>query len=92
MYPWSFVKRAEVFIREAVQMQKLLNTLYITEPDASLRLKGEALSVVQKDGQKCHIPLHQLEQIVSFSYAPGLTRMWGFSMVNALENRPLPWI
>lgn len=51
-------------------MQKLLNTLYITEPDASLRLKGEALSVVQKGGQKCHIPLHQLEQIVSFSYAP----------------------
>ena len=53
---------------EVEQMQKLLNTLYITEPDVSLRLKGEALTVVHRDGTKDHIPLHQLEQIVSFSY------------------------
>ena len=53
---------------EVEQMQKLLNTLYITEPDVSLRLKGEALTVIHRDGTKDHIPLHQLEQIVSFSY------------------------
>ena len=49
-------------------MLHLLHTLYITEPDVSLRLDGQALRVTHADGRKDHIPLHLLEQIVTFSY------------------------
>lgn len=50
-------------------MKQLLHTLYITEPDVVLRKEGESLLAVHGDGQKDRIPLHLLEQVVSFSGA-----------------------
>lgn len=50
-------------------MKQLLHTLYITEPDVTLRKEGETLIAVHGDGQKDCIPLHLLEQIISFSGA-----------------------
>ena len=50
-------------------MKQLLHALYITEPDVVLRKEGESLLAVHGDGQKDRIPLHLLEQVVSFSGA-----------------------
>lgn len=49
-------------------MRKLLNTLYITIPEAYLSLKGENI-VVQKDREVIgRVPLHNLEAICTFGY------------------------
>jgi len=49
-------------------MRKLLNTLYITSPDAYLALDGENV-VVQKNKEVIgRIPLHNLEAIMAFGY------------------------
>ncbi len=49
-------------------MKPLLNTLYVTLPEAYLALQGE--NVVVKDEEKIalQLPLHNLENIVSFGY------------------------
>lgn len=51
-------------------MKKLLNTLYVTTPEAYLMLEGENV-VVRADGNELgRMPLHNLEAILSFNY-PG---------------------
>ena len=55
--------------KEARSVQKLLHTLYITEPDTVLRRDGEALVAVHANGREDHIPLHLLDRIVCFSGA-----------------------
>jgi len=56
-------------------MKKLLNTLYITQPDVYLSLDGDNI-VLLKDKEKLgRLPLHNLESIVAFGYtgvSPGL--------------------
>lgn len=53
-------------------MKKLANVLYITTPEAYLSLEGETV-VIKKDGNKSmRLPLHNLENIVCFSY-PGVS-------------------
>jgi len=56
-------------------MIKLANVLYVTTPEAYLSLDGENV-VVKKDETTCmRLPLHNLENIVCFSYpgaSPGL--------------------
>lgn len=49
-------------------MRKLLNTLFITTPDAYLSLKGETVIVSVKDQQLGRIPLHNIESICTFGY------------------------
>lgn len=49
-------------------MKKLLNTLYITTPDARLALDGENVVVYQGESSLGRFPLHNLEGIVSFGY------------------------
>lgn len=50
-------------------MRKLLNTLYVTTPNAWLARDGECV-VVKIDGEeKLKIPLINLENIITFSYA-----------------------
>lgn len=48
-------------------MRQLLNTLYITNPDVYLGLKGENIIVKQEDKVIARYPLHNLENIVLFS-------------------------
>jgi CRISP-associated protein Cas1 len=56
-------------------MKKLANVLYVTTPEAYLTLDGENV-VVKKDENTCmRLPLHNLENIVCFTYpgaSPGL--------------------
>lgn len=58
-------------------MKKLLNTFYVTTPDTYLALDGENI-VVQSGGEELRrVPLHNLENIVSFGYqgaSPALMR------------------
>lgn len=58
-------------------MKKLLNTLYVTTPDVYLSLDGENV-VMNSDGKELkRIPLHNLENIVTFGWqgaSPALMR------------------
>lgn len=49
-------------------MKRLQNTLYVTHPDAFLSLDGENVVVLTSDEETGRIPLHNLENIVSFGY------------------------
>ena len=49
-------------------MKKLLNTLYVTTPDARLSLDGENVVVFQGDNALGRFPLHNLESIVMFGH------------------------
>src|SRR5690625_4327407 len=44
-------------------MKKLLNTLYITMPDAYLALKGENIAIIKDEEIIGRVPLHNLEAI-----------------------------
>lgn len=50
-------------------MRKLLNVLYITNPDAYLTKDGENLVVLVEEKQAFRTPIHYLEGIVTFGYA-----------------------
>lgn len=49
-------------------MKMLLNTLYVTVPDAYLRLEGETLCVMLDKEKRLQVPLHHLGAIVSFGH------------------------
>lgn len=51
-------------------MKHLLNTLYVTSEDVYLSLEGENILVNREKNVVARFPLHNLEQIVCFSY-PG---------------------
>jgi len=56
-------------------MTTLLNTLYVTTPDAYLRLEGETLCVMVEKEKRLQVPLHHLSGIVCFGHtmlSPGL--------------------
>jgi CRISPR-associated protein Cas1 len=49
-------------------MKTLANTLYITNPESYLSLDGETIVVKKETGNSTRLPLHNLENIVCFSY------------------------
>ena len=49
-------------------MKKLLNTLYVTNPDYYLSLDGLNIVVNEKNNEIGRVPLHNLESIVTFGY------------------------
>ncbi len=53
-------------------MKKLSNVLYVTVPEAYLSLDGETIVVKKADKTSLRLPLHNLENIVCFSY-PGIS-------------------
>ena len=58
-------------------MRRLLNTLFVTSEDAYLTLDGENI-VVRRDKEEAgRFPLHNLEEIVSFSYAGASPALMG---------------
>lgn len=59
-------------------MRKLLNTLYVTTPEAYLTKDGENIVVKVKDKDMFRIPILNLESIVSFGYmgaSPALIKL-----------------
>jgi CRISPR-associated protein Cas1 len=49
-------------------VKKLLNTLYVTNPDYYLSLDGLNIVVNEKNNEMGRVPLHNLESIVTFGY------------------------
>ncbi|CAG9623045.1 type I-C CRISPR-associated endonuclease Cas1c [Sutcliffiella rhizosphaerae] len=49
-------------------MKKLLNSLYVTQPDAYLSLDGENVVISIEQQKAGRIPLHNLQSIVTFGY------------------------
>ena len=49
-------------------MKKLLNTLYITNPDYYMSLEGETVTVLSDKKKIGKIPLHNLESIITCGY------------------------
>lgn len=59
-------------------MRKLLNTLYVTIPDAYLARDGENVLIKVENEIKFRVPVHNLEGIVCFGFAgasPGLMHL-----------------
>jgi CRISPR-associated protein Cas1 len=59
-------------------MKKLLNTLYVTTPDAYLRNDGENLLVTINQEERMRVPIHILDGVVYFGYlgaSPGAIRI-----------------
>lgn len=49
-------------------MTTLLNTLFITTPDAYLRLEGETVCVMIDDQKRMQVPLHHIGSLVLFDH------------------------
>ncbi|MDR1569993.1 MAG: type I-C CRISPR-associated endonuclease Cas1c [Oscillospiraceae bacterium] len=58
-------------------MKKLLNTLYVTLPSAYLVLDGENVVIMEGEEKRLRVPLHNLEQIVTFGYAGASPALMG---------------
>lgn len=59
-------------------MRILLNTLYVTTPDAYLSKDGLNVVISVKQNEFFRIPIHNIEQIVTFGYigaSPGLMKL-----------------
>lgn len=58
-------------------MKKLLNTLYVTTPEAYLSLDGENVVVLKEGKAIGRVPLHNLESIVTFGYTGASPALMG---------------
>ncbi|MDD2435320.1 MAG: type I-C CRISPR-associated endonuclease Cas1c [Bacilli bacterium] len=58
-------------------MRKLSNTLYITNPDRYLSLDGETVVVLQDNQKIARVPLHNLEEIITFGYTGASPALMG---------------
>ncbi|MCO7126966.1 type I-C CRISPR-associated endonuclease Cas1c [Sporolactobacillus shoreicorticis] len=63
-------------------MKRLLNTLYITQPDVYLSLDGGNI-VLQKEREKLgRVPLHNLEAVIAFGYIGASPALMGYCAKN----------
>lgn len=59
-------------------MRKLLNTLFVTQPDIYLSLDGDNIVILREDDTIGRIPLHNLESIVTFGYTGASPALMGY--------------
>lgn len=59
-------------------MKRLLNTLFITQPDAYLTLDGDNVVLLKEQEKIARIPLHNLESIVAFGYTGASPALMGY--------------
>ncbi len=70
-------------------MKQLFNTLYVTTPEAYLRLEGETVCVMVEDEKRLQVPLHHLGGFVCFGHvmmSPALLHRC------AEEGRSVVWL
>ena len=60
-------------------MKKLLNTLYINQPDVYLSLDGDNIVLLKEQEQMGRLPLHNLESIAAFGYTGASPSLMGYS-------------
>ncbi|WP_040205270.1 type I-C CRISPR-associated endonuclease Cas1c [Neobacillus jeddahensis] len=59
-------------------MKKLLNTLYINQPDVYLALDGDNILLLKEQEQLGRLPLHNLESIAAFGYTGASPALMGY--------------
>lgn len=59
-------------------MKKLLNTLFITQPDVYLSLDGDNIVLLKEQEKLGRLPLHNLEAVVSFGYTGASPALMGY--------------
>lgn len=59
-------------------MKKLLNTLFITQPDVYLSLDGDNVILLKEQEKLGRLPLHNLESIVAFGYTGASPAFMGY--------------
>lgn len=70
-------------------MTMLLNTLYVTTPEAYLRLEGETVCVMVEKEKRLQIPLHHLGAVVCFGDVMMSPALLGRCMA---EGRSVVWL
>lgn len=70
-------------------MTVLLNTLYVTTPDAYLRLEGETVCVMDQEEKRLQVPMHHLGSIVCFGDVMLSPALLGRCMA---EGRSVVWL
>ena len=66
-------------------MKKLLNTVYINNPDRYLSLDGENVVISQDGSEIGRVPLHNIERIVTFGHAGASPALMGKCAKNGIE-------
>jgi len=59
-------------------VRKLLNTLYINQPDVYLSLDGDNVVLLKEEEKLARLPLHNLESIVAFGYTGVSPALMGY--------------
>lgn len=59
-------------------MKRLLNTLFITQPDVYLSLDGDNIVLLKEQEKLGRLPLHNLESIVAFGYTGASPAFMGY--------------
>ncbi|WP_210367069.1 type I-C CRISPR-associated endonuclease Cas1c [Bacillus sp. REN3] len=59
-------------------MKKLLNTLFVTQPDVYLSLDGDNIVVLKEQEKLGRLPLHNLESIITFGYTGASPSLMGY--------------
>lgn len=59
-------------------MKKLLNTLYVTQPDSYLSLDGDNIVLLKEQEKVARLPLQNLESIVAFGYTGASPALMGY--------------
>lgn len=59
-------------------MRKLLNTLFVTQPETYLSLDGDNIVLLKDNTRVGRIPLHNLESIVTFGYMGASPALMGY--------------
>lgn len=59
-------------------MKKLLNTLFITQPDVYLSLDGDNIVLLKGQEKLGRLPLHNLESVVAFGYTGASPALMGY--------------
>lgn len=66
-------------------MKKLLNTLYVTIPEAYLSLDGENIVLLREKLELGRVPLHNLERIMTFGYLGVSPALMGKCVESGIE-------
>ncbi len=65
-------------------MKQLLNTVYVSDPDIYLALKGNNLNLIKENDSIARIPLHNIEAISTFGHQGASPALMNECMENIL--------
>lgn len=66
-------------------MKRLLNVVYVSQPDCYLALKGHNLNIMQEGNSLGRVPLHNLEGICTFGHQGASPALMAYCMENNIN-------